>query len=119
MQSHEMRNALLATLAVVGLIWIGWGNSGAVAQSTQPISPSVKPLMLTEGMIALSSDTADGRQQIAVIDSKTRVMSVYHVEHKSGVISLKSVRSLSADLMMDEFNTDNPLPREIRVMLKR
>jgi len=68
-------------------------------------------------IIALNSDVEDGRQQVVVIDSKSRVMSVYHIEHTTGVISLKSVRNIEADLLMDEFNTGNPLPREIRAIL--
>jgi hypothetical protein len=68
-------------------------------------------------LIALNSDVEEGRQQIVVIDPKSRVMSVYHIEHATGVISLKSVRNIHADLLMDEFNTGSPLPREIRAIL--
>lgn len=68
-------------------------------------------------LIALNSEVEDGRQQVVVIDSKSRVMSVYHVEHATGVISLKSVRRIESDLLMDEFNTGSPLPREIRAIL--
>ena len=68
-------------------------------------------------LIALNSDVEEGRQQTVVIDSKTRVMSVYHIDHVTGVISLKSVRNIQADLLMDEFNTESPLPKEIRAIL--
>lgn len=70
-------------------------------------------------LIALNSDVEDGRQQVVVIDAKSHVMSVYHIEHATGVISLKSVRNIEADLLMDEFNTGSPLPREIRAILDR
>ena len=46
-------------------------------------------------------------------------MSVYHIEQTTGTISLKSVRNIRADLQMDEFNTDSPLPREIRAILTK
>ncbi len=68
-------------------------------------------------LIALNSDVEEGRQQIVVIDPKSRVMSVYHIEHATGVISLKSARNIHADLLLDEFNTDSPLPKEIRAIL--
>jgi len=68
-------------------------------------------------LIALSSDGGGDQQQVTIINTRTRVMSVYHIEHSSGAITLKSVRNIEADLMMDEFNTGNPLPREIRAML--
>ncbi len=40
-----------------------------------------------------------------------------HIDHATGVISLKSVRNIHADLLMDEFNTESPLPKEIRAIL--
>jgi hypothetical protein len=104
-------------LLVLGLGLFGWTNPNDVLQAQQ-VPASVKPLMLADGLIALSSDTADGRQQVAVIDAKSRVMSVYHIDHKTGTIELKSVRSLSADLELDEYNTGKPLPRELRAVLK-
>lgn len=70
-------------------------------------------------LIALSSDTSVGHQQVTVVDPRSRVMSVYHVDHATGMISLKSVRNIHADLLMDEYNTDSPLPREIRAILKQ
>ena len=70
-------------------------------------------------LIALSSDATEDHQQVTVIDPQTRVMSVYHISHASGTIKLVSVRSIQADLRMDEYNTDSPLPREIRAILKQ
>jgi hypothetical protein len=108
-----MSVAFVAFVLVVVFAPYSWG------QTQFPATPAVKPLVLSEGLMALSSDTADGRQQVTVIESKKRVMSVYHIDHKSGVITLKSVRDISADLMMDEFNTDSPFPREIRAILSK
>ena len=70
-------------------------------------------------LIALSSDGPGGWQQVTIINARTHVMSVYHIERSNGAITLKSVRNIEADLMMDEFNTGNPLPREIRAMLSK
>jgi hypothetical protein len=116
-----MRRTTAVFLLLVGFAGLGLVNGFHTPNDVQAqqVPPAVKPLVLADGLIALSSDTADGFQQIAVIDSKTRVMSVYHVEHKSGTIALKSVRSLSADLEMDEFNTEQPLPRDIRAILNK
>ena len=113
-----MRQAALGFVLVmfVTLGVCSWSNPPGRLQAQQ-LPPAVKPLVLADGLIALSSDTADGHQQVAVIDSKTRVMSVYHIEHKSGTITLKSVRSLVADLEIEEFNTGHPLPRDIRAMI--
>jgi len=115
-----MRQAVLGMIvvALIGFGTISWNSPRSEVQAQQ-VPPAVKPLVLADGLIALSSDTADGRQQVAVIDSKTRVMSTYHIEHKTGAISLKSVRSIAADLEMEEFNTDQPLPRDIRAILNK
>ncbi len=56
-------------------------------------------------------------QQLTVIDPQSRVMSVYHVELATGAITLKSVRNISWDLLLREFNGVNPLPGEIRALL--
>lgn len=110
--------AVVLLAGFLGMGIVNWYHAPGGVQAQQ-VPAAVKPLMLADGLMALSSDTADGFQQIAVIDSKTRVMSVYHVEHKSGSIALKSVRNLSADLEMDEFNTEQPLPRDIRAILNK
>ncbi|MBP90919.1 MAG: hypothetical protein CMJ64_30110 [Planctomycetaceae bacterium] len=106
-----MRSAVVGVLIVscliIALLTDAWRGQ-LHAQATQ---------RLPGELIALNSDVEDGRQQVVVIDAKSRVMSVYHIEHETGVISLKSVRSIEADLLMDEFNTGNPLPREIRAIL--
>ncbi len=69
-------------------------------------------------LITLTAPTAENRQQITVIDPRTRVMCVYQIDPASGVVALKSVRSIQYDLMMQEFNGVAPLPREIRAMVE-
>jgi hypothetical protein len=108
-----MRSVLFGVLFVACLIGlIVGGDVWRTHAHAQP--PAIRP---QGDLIALNSDVEEGRQQIVVIDSKSRVMSVYHIEHATGVISLKSVRNIHADLLMDEFNTDSPLPKEIRAIL--
>lgn len=122
------------TLCGIGLCVLVWGTlansicsldvaqaeqQAPLSQQTSESQPAVKPLVLSDGLIAMSSDLADGMQQVVVIDSKTRVMCVYHIDHKTGASTLKSARSLVADLQMDEFNTEKPLPREIRAILNK
>ena len=108
-----MRSVVFGVLCIACLIGVVVGGDvWRVRLHAQ--QPAMKP----QGeLIALNSDVEEGRQQIVVIDSKSRVMSVYHIEHATGVISLKSVRNIQADLLMDEFNTDSPLPKEIRAIL--
>jgi len=56
---------------------------------------------------------------VTVIDPKQRVMAVYHVDRGTGEITPKSVRNLTWDLQMIEFNSGSPLPQDIRNGLKR
>jgi hypothetical protein len=69
-------------------------------------------------LITFTSTAAENRQQLTVIDPRSRAMAVYHVDSTTGVVSLKSVRNIQWDLMMSEFNGVSPLPREIRAMVE-
>jgi hypothetical protein len=65
-------------------------------------------------------ELADGRQQITLVDQRTRAIAVYQVDARTGAISLKSVRNIHWDLQMDEFNSGgNPSPKEIRSLLEQ
>ena len=67
-------------------------------------------------LLALSHDGPDGRQQITIVDPRQRVMAVYHVDRVSGALALKSVRNLTWDLQIEDFNSGTPAPRDIRAL---
>ena len=71
-----------------------------------------------ESLVAMSAPTVTGDQIVTVIDRQQRVMGVYLIDSKSGEISLKSVRNLRWDMMMDEFNGTKPVPEEIRALVQ-
>ncbi len=54
-----------------------------------------------------------------MVDPNTRVMAVYHVDGSNGKVSLRSVRNLQWDLLIEEFNGGTPSPREIRTLLNQ
>ena len=65
--------------------------------------------------------TAGDLQQpltVTVVDPRQRVMAVYHVDRSTGEISPKSVRNITWDLQMIEYNSGKPLPQDIRNGLK-
>jgi len=70
-------------------------------------------------LITLTASLDDGRQQLLIVDPSVRVMSLYHIDGRTGELSLKSVRNFHWDLQMLEFNGVSPLPREIRSLLER
>lgn len=69
-----------------------------------------------QDLIAFSVVIGDGRQQITVIDPRQRAISVYHVINGTGEISLQSVRNIRLDLEIEDFNSGEPSPHDIRAM---
>ena len=114
--------SVLAVLVVV-LSAISFDPS-AYAQTpkeptAQPVLPSRIPLAAAGDLMAFSSELGNGPAQVTLIDAKSRVMCVYHVDRTTGQIELKSVRNVHWDLLIEEFNGVRPLPREIRALLEQ
>ncbi len=53
-----------------------------------------------------SSTLPNMQQQIVLVDTNTKTMSVYHIAPDTGIISLKSVRRMDADFALDEFQCE-------------
>src|SRR4029450_5756168 len=101
-----MRAAVLGMLVGLGvLVALTFGFPEASAQRAAPdrAAPS-------SDLMALSFDAGDGRQQLTVIDPRSRVMAVYHVDRATGALTLKSVRNVYWDLQIEDFNSANPTP---------
>jgi hypothetical protein len=116
-----MRNVVLGIVAGFVVVWVFSSSERQPNQlfAQYPATAGADAVSASGDLIALGSDVAEGRQQVTVIDPRSLVMTVYHVEHATGTISLKSVRNIRADLLMDVYNTASPLPREIRAILKQ
>ena len=89
--------------------------------SEQPYAPPIDSPVRSGGNELITNVTAtDGSAlTVTVIDPKLRVLAVYHVDRATGEITPKSVRNLTWDLQMIEFNSGSPLPQDIRNGLKR
>lgn len=81
---------------------------------------AAEPNGLPQGneLITFTSPAPENRQQVTVIDPRSHVMAVYHIDSATGVVALKSVRNIQWDLLMSEFNGVSPSPREIQSMLQ-
>jgi len=109
-----MRGSLFGVLLGSLLVIAATADPG----STQPVSATrdfapraPRPSLITH------VTAADGQPQVVtVIDPESRTMAVYHVDRATGEITLKSVRNMTWDLQMLEFNSGEPLPQEIRDM---
>jgi hypothetical protein len=107
--------------------WIAWGIVGVVAGAftvgwlqtpsaraqygTPPVNTEPGSLMVYQG------PGPDGWQHILVVDPVSRVMASYQVNPTSGAISLRSVRKIAFDLLMDDFNGGDPSSQQIKQMI--
>ena len=107
-----MKAAVIGVLLGAGLVIAM--TAGASGVHATPLAPGTG-----SDLITLSTALGDHRQQLTVIDPKLRVMGVYQIDGTTGEIALKSVRNISWDLQMTEFNAASPLPREIRSLLEQ
>jgi hypothetical protein len=125
-----MKRAILGLLAGIGVVALAVGlldrRQEVMAQHpyTQaayvPAGPQPAPPALSGGeLIAVPSPMGDKGQLLTVLDPRQQTMGVYWIEAGTGKITLRSVRNIRYDLMMMDFNGDNPLPREIRAQLEQ
>jgi hypothetical protein len=111
-----MRGAALGVLVGAAVVWtacgVGGGNSAWAQREASPT------LVGERELIAMTASAGENRQQIILIDPQTRVMGVYHVDAGSGTIEMKSVRNLTWDLNLLQYNGTSPLPEEVRTMVE-
>lgn len=61
---------------------------------------------------------ADDRQMLVVVDPNERTAAVYHVDSATGTMTLKSARSIRWDLLVGEFNAQEPTPSALRKLIE-
>jgi hypothetical protein len=127
---RSLFGVVLGTLLVLGLA-VGQGFSeppSAVQTSAvnnpvvsyQTVQPTGQPMVhppsnqSTGNLITHVLSADGGPQALVVVDPGQRVMAVYHVDKATGEIALRSVRNITWDLQMVEFNSGEPLPQDIR-----
>jgi hypothetical protein len=114
-----MKSAVAGMVIGAGWVWLSL-HLAAPSQEAYGQRPAVSHAAPAHpGLVALATNTGDDRQQVTIIDPQSRVISVYHIEPRSGEIVLKSVRNITWDLQMVEFNSSKPVPQEIRALLER
>lgn len=125
-----MKRAILGLMVGIGVVALAVGlldrRQEVMAQhpyaQTAYVPPAVQPAApaVSGGeLIAVPSPMGEKGQLLTVIDPRQQAMGVYWIEAGTGKITLRSVRNLRYDLMMMDFNGDNPLPREIRAQLEQ
>ena len=106
MQPQRLNKMALATIIVVAC-WVSmWSQTSGAPSGNMPQS--------AERLEVVSSMLPSGIQQIVVVDSQNRSMAIYHIDPSQGKLALRSVRNLSWDLSMEQFNGQAPLPSDLR-----
>jgi hypothetical protein len=114
-----MRRSLFGVLLIAGLViaaTIGRGSSEYAVGGTGDV-----PTLSLQDTGLFTQVTAENGQPLilTVVDPRERALAIYHVDRGTGEITLKSVRNLTWDLQMVQFNSGNPLPQDIRNGLGR
>ena len=113
-----MRSPLVGALLIAGLVIAA--TAGRTSSQTAPDPPADYHPRAQSGELITHVTAAEGQPQtVTVIDPRMRVMAIYHVDRVTGQITPKSVRNLTWDLQMIEFNSGDPLPQDIRSGLQR
>lgn len=101
--------ACAASLAGAGLALLG--GSAPVAAQRQPAAEN-QPLWISE------TPLDESRRMLIVVDSVGRHAAVYHVDAAAGTMTLRSTRDIAWDLLVDDFNAQEPRPAALRKMLQ-
>ena len=108
------RSAYWKLAAIAAVIFsVAWGRVDVA-----PVQADLVPQAIQAGgLIAHFHESGDGLSRVTVLDPAQRRMAVYHVNSESGAIQLKSVRNLSIDLQLQDFNSGDPSPIDMQKML--
>ena len=112
----------LLLIAIPCLLAVAWGSDWLSAQP--PATEQVNAGLLgaaspsSPGLVTHVIQQAGRPHTVVVADTKRAVLAVYHIDPQSGKLALKSVRNVSWDLQMPQYDTELPLPEEVRSGLK-
>ena len=113
-----MRLSLVGAFVVAVLVMAASAGTG----SSEPThgTPVNYPSTAQASELITHVTAADGQLQVVtVVDPRQRVLAVYHVDRTTGQITPKSVRNITWDLQMIEYDSGDPLPQDIRSGLQR
>ena len=100
-----------------------------VALPSESLQPALSPTSVGQTLGSNSSSGAgiqcqilqnpNGRSSAILFDPNLQVIAVYNIDSVDGSITLMSVRKITWDLQMEEYNSGEPAPEDIRSMQPR
>ena len=113
------RRLLLGTASLCGGLLIATLlGSGGLAAQKNPRQPPAAANGQAGQFWTMVTPLDDGRQMLLLIDHQNRTLAIYHVDPGSGTLSLKSTRDITWDLMVEDFNAQEPRPSALKKMLE-
>lgn len=104
------------------LPWVGCGCLSAMLAglvgTRELAAQRPRPVTDAEGLWIADSPLDESRRLLLIVDPASRHAAVYHVDVASGSLVLRSTRDISWDLMIDDFNAQEPRPAALRRMLQ-
>ena len=94
------------------------GSGGMAAQRAGRSLPGAGSGDQSGPLWTLATPLDDGRQMLLVVDQQNRTMAIDHVEPASGTRTLTSTRDVRWDLMVEDFNGQEPRPAALKKMLE-
>ena len=120
--TSSFRSPFVPLLVGVALTLAGGGilfaqqrgvRSGQAGSATGPMGEAgTSPLWIS------AAPLDDGRQLVLIIDPQMRNAAVYHVDGASGSLTLRSTRNIAWDLLVPEYNAQEPRPATLKKMLE-
>jgi len=108
-----VRTPPLVSLLVLAVLVGALSAAAPTAPAAAPAdSAGGSPLWISMAPIG------DDRQLMVVVDPVARSAAVYHVDAGSGALTLKSTRDIRWDLLVGEFNAQEPSPTALRRMVE-
>lgn len=118
-QRHKLLGHAAAPLCVAAGLAVAWlhGSWGLAAQRPGRPAPAVPGANGQAGQFwTMTTPLDDGRQMLLLLDQQSRCLAIYHVDAIAGTVQLKSTRDLTWDLMIEEFNAQEPRPSSLKKM---
>jgi len=120
---HKITEKKRTGWILVALAAVMIGLSGDRIEVSPALAQSPGSALGAGGLIThFYEDPNGGPTRVIVVDPRQKSMAVYHVPVDNGEIHLKSVRNLTVDLQVQEYNSGKPStisPIDMQKMLQR